>query len=307
MLRDDILSLCQDELVKLGGVLDDNRDELFNSLSSKIESEYNISIIFSTINRGSCTYITYKFFDKYGTLCKAAFKLQPDSGADTMVTNLVAIIAGSEAIEILNDSYDKYRASTGSAIDIRYQWGRAVDCSIGAWDFSNITVKLSAKAIDKLISLYTSSQSSLGLKLSGAIEQSEVGKQNIVEFIRDFDTFPIHKMLDAEISKEPTKDILSKSMLRPDDAKSIIRNNAKSMTKGTQNLLVVRVVSQLGTFIVLSNWKVDYGDKTISTSIIDDKAIDLESASIVTSYSIISRIEQVIKLSKSDIAEIFEA
>lgn len=303
MLKDELLFLCHEELIKLGGVIAEDKPEILRALADKIKSEYGIDIEFSTLNRGSETYITYKFHDSRMNVCKSAFAITTDNVADTFIENMIYVIDGCSAISYLNKAEDKYRADMGSIIDIHYQWGRTKYCSIGSWDYNKITIKLSADALNSLIELYSSSESAYSMQISSKMNESDLGKRNVIEFVKAFNTIPIHKFIGARLADEPIDKLLGQNMLGPDDAKRICKSNYGA--KGVQSLIVMNTLSQLGIFVVLSKWRIDYDDKSISISLLEDKAIDLDSSSIVSNYALTSRIEQAIKLKDSEIAELF--
>lgn len=305
MVNEEILQVCQDELIKLSSGLESTGNiELLGLISKKIGGYFKLrQFSLKSSIRNKQEYIVYSFRDTYDNMCIAAFKFNPDNIIDTFTSHISSIILGEKALQILNDITDDYKTKSGVDVDVQYQWGRSNYCTIGSWDFDHTTVKLSDKALTKLISMFNEGENSFKLKMGSLVEESELGKRNIVEFIKRFDEIGIHTVLGAKLQPASIEKLLTRYMISKSDAIKICHKN-KDMN-GIQNILVVYVINQLGSFAVLSNWKVDYNSKSVDISIVDDQIIDLESATIVSNFGICSRIEQILKLNDLDINSIF--
>lgn len=304
MLRDDILSLCKDELIGISGFIDEDKPELFKQISDKINQEYSISQLkFLSSVRNGTQYIIYRFKDDNGRFCKSAIEVNHDTLVDDFVDHLYMIIAGCKAIQIINEAYDEYRTNFGAPMSIEYKWGRLKGCDIAYWDFNSIVVELSSKALEEILAQYDNGETAFKLKVESMIKKSDLGKQNIVEFIREFNNISIHQAFKLVKLDVDDTTLLTEHMISPEDAETIVHKNRNN--SGNQRIQVLNIVKQLGTFLVLSYWDVDYADKTINISIVDDQVIDLDSASIISNYAILSRLEQVIDLDANSKAEMF--
>ncbi len=194
------------------------------------------------------------------------------------------IMNGSQAITELNNKIKDIQLSIGSTILVSYKW--SIDsntCSISDWDYDKITVKLGKTSISELIKLYTIGE------INNTIT-NEDWNTSIPKFIENFNKNKLHTKLGAILAGVKIEDILTENMLNTNDILAIIRHNESNT--GTQTFKSVSLIKELGRFIVLCKWEVDYNKKKISINIVEDKVLDLDKGIYIRNDELCSRIEE---------------
>ena len=270
-------------------------------LEDKANNEMPLKLLNATItSKDNKIYALFKFKDSDNYTCKGSEEIHLED-IDASINNIMSNISnGDNAIQMLNAALKNEQYEHGEPLNIAYKWGNGKYCSICNWDYGNIKIKLNSIALDKLIemSIKESSRQEIN-ELASSIAWND----NIVTFIRNFDTFVIHNKLGAVLEEFDVEKILAENMLSTQDVISIIqKNNNKQCVQKFKSIFVVR---ELGKFIAILNWVVDYSKNTINTSIMNDKVLDVESARYISDHNICSRIEARSSLSQDVIDKIF--
>lgn len=272
-----------------------------NKLAKEIVDKLDISQLkFSIEHRDSNICIIYNFVceNKYKT--GSGFVFNKDSFDNDLTTHIINIQNGCKAISIVNKIIDSRNDSTGNNIDIQMIWGNSLYSSIAYWDYKTIVIKLSKKSIQNLIELYRNGEQAFQVKIEDLID-NDIAKENIVETYKNIPNTRLYKELELEFNGNMQTE-LSMNMLSRKDAIQICVNNTSGQNL---ELHVVENIKQLGDFITLSIWNVDFKNKTISIKLKDEKVIDNKSEEIIYNYNICSRIEQSLALNDIEKSKIF--
>lgn len=292
----DIASYCNQ--------VDYSRADVSKSLSS-------LSISLSNLVRTQCTGIdyfelqhTFKEIESNNEQCilTIAFKISKIEDRFTFVlgkdgydkflqniTNIVYLITeGAKAVGELNKQIHEIQNAKGSSVVILYRWGITDKfCKVFDWDYDRIKVKLSRTSIIQLIDLVETGE------LKEYIENTD-WSISIKSYIDMFNRIPLHEKINAALMTTDIEKILTENMLSVEDIVAVIgRSKGKS---GIQEIKSVSVVKELGKFIIIANWKVDYSKKLISMQIMGNKVLDIENDRFISDRDIIDRMDKKLNI-----------
>lgn len=217
----------------------------------------------------------------------------------TFENSIKFIVEGSKAIAETNTIIRNIQEEIGAPLAIEYKWAISDKlCRIGDWDYNRIKVKLNRSSIHSLIDMYNNNI------LKSTIENSK-WNLNIKEFIENFNHLEFHKAICAMLKSNDLVTILTENMLDTRDVLAVIRRNKNS--QGKQSLKSVTAINELGRFLVVSKWNVDYTNKIINMSIMDDKILDIDSGRFIMDNTICSKIQEKIMIPQSIIDMIFDS
>ena len=240
------------------------------------------------IEKNDKMYITYQFTEiGDGSINKVLIDTTIDSLIPHMEKTISRIDIGSKAVNKLNNLLRDSRIAKDGYISVQYKWGTNKYSTVSDWDYGNIKIKLSDMALDYLISAYKLDEELTELR---DIISKFDWDSNIIEFIKAFNDFELHRRLSVTIKDYDITKLLTDNMFNTADILDMIKNNSTSK-KGIQKFKSVFVVNELGSFIAIIDWVVDYSKKDIAVNIQDEKVIDVENTRFVSDHSIYSRIE----------------
>lgn len=275
------------------------------SLSNLVKVQYDnvaqFDTKYSVSNTKDGKQYSFKFkFSISGTDYSTDFVLSQD-GYDKMlkdISNLVSIIIeGSKAVDELNKLIQDIQFNNGSAVQIIYRFGLDKFCMISSWDFDKINVRLGETAIMQLIELRDNDE------LEETVRQSD-WQYTIVRFILNFNSIPFHKRINAINEITSFEGMLLENMLETDKIPFMVRCSRGNT--GTQVIRTVSIIKELGKFLVLIDWYIDYSRKSISMSIVNDKVLDLEDDRFISDREIVNRIEKKIDIPENIQTKLFD-
>lgn len=218
----------------------------------------------------------------------------PKEGYDKFITDLSSLIylisEGMKAVAELNKLVAEKQNEKGSSVIISYKWGITDRfCKINDWDYDRLKIKLSKPSILQLIDLVESG------KLGDYIEDTDWTK-SIKQFISEFNKSSLHEKISAVINTNNIERILTDNMLSTEDVVAYIKRNVDQ--NGTQMFKTVEVLSELGKFIAIVKWKVDYTKGKISIKLDGDKVFDVDNDRFTADRDIVDRVIKKIDISK---------
>ena len=304
MNSSDILNRYKDKLLNAARAdLDISEVNVELAEISKVISDElmvdNLSIKEELINCKK--YIRYAFTDN-GMCCSSAVKVNYEALAKDIADHLDLIVNGISALHILNDKIKDFISKSTNSYNIEIQWGFGNSYSIGYWDYEKAVIRISKKSLIKLVSDYHNGENTFRNMMESAIDKN-ILSSNIIEFIDNFNNSKLSTFLNDTIQTDDIDTLLSKNMMTKKDVIDLIASNKDY--RATQNITVLYIVRQLGHFVVLQNWKVDYKNKSIITNILGDRVLDIDYKSVITNDSICSRIEHILDLDKNEVENWF--
>lgn len=276
------------------------------SLSNLVKVQYDgveqFDIKYSVLNTENNKQYTFKFkFSISGTDYSTDFVLTQD-GYDKMlkdISDLVSIIIeGSKAVDELNKIIQDIQFNNGSSVQIVYRFGLDRFCMISSWDFDKINVRLGESSIMQLIELKDNNE------LEKAVRESD-WQYTIVKFILNFNSIPFHRQINAMNEVTSFEGMLLENMLETDKIPLMVRCSRRNT--GTQIIRTVSIIKELGKFLVLIDWHIDYSRKSISMNIVNDKVLDLEDDRFISDREIVSRIEKKVSIPENIQTMLFDA
>lgn len=222
-------------------------------------------------------------------------------GYDKLISDLASLVylitEGMKAVAELNKIIAEKQNQHGSSVIISYRWCITDRfCKIGDWNYDMIRIKLSKPSILQLIDLVESG------KLDEFIDISDFNK-SIKQFILGFNKNSLHEKISAVLGSNSIERILTENMLSTEDVVAYLKRNLKR--SGTQDFKTVEFISELGKFVVIADWKVDYTNHRISIKISNNKVFDVENDRFTSDEDIVDRVEKRINISKKLESSIF--
>lgn len=202
MLHEEVKQLCMNELNGLSkyGCSDIDRIQLFSEICQKLESNYNIEgIKIAIANKGGYDCIIYKFNGYNNAKCSAGFLYNADTFDDDFASAICDIVDGKEAIKIINEAIDDCHDKSGDTTVVSYIWGKGPYCKVYDWDYENIKIKLSNKALKNILDNYRDGATSFSIEVTKAISDDRITKENILKIITNFNNFSFNKSIEAEL------------------------------------------------------------------------------------------------------------
>lgn len=162
---------------------------------------------------------------------------------------------------------------------------RRNQCRLVSWSYDKICVGIGMDMV---------------LKLSEHLKTHMLNFQHtnyyngsIKDLLEQFNEFEMHRIIGARLNGS-VKDLLCGTKLSMNDA---IRKIMKSRTRrGVQNLITCTYINELGEYIVLCKWKVDYDNRELDISIQDGKILDLQKGTFYYCGEIFNKIEKRVQL-----------
>lgn len=304
MNHEEVLNRYKDDLLLLGSLdtVSSEKIDILQNLKHKLEIELDVhDIDFDIVTRKNGDYIKYTFNDNREYKCAYAINTGTDNFPDSFVEHMEIIKDGLEAVKVLNKVADDLADESAILFDVQYQWGRGTECNISYWDYSKVIFRLSNNSLLELVRLMNDANVDFEDTMRDLLKSSFSGIDNIVKCVTEFNRVELHNRIGAHINGS-LEDILSNNMITREDAIKLCKKFVS--TNGVQKITVLNIVKQLGNFLVLQLWDIDYKNKEIETSIIGDRIIDLDSSSILSNETLRDRLDNILKLSKDEMLEI---
>ncbi len=213
-------------------------------------------------------------------------------------TIMYLILDGSSAVIELNSLVKEAQQEHGALVAINYRWNISDKvCSIADWDYDRLKVRMNRSSVLELINIRNEGH-------LGELISSCNWILSIKEFIKTFNENQFHCKVGAVLDVSDIEKVLTSNMLSIDDLTAVIRKNKNS--QGTQTFKTVSIIKELGKFIVICRWVIDYGKKSLSMQIMGDKIFDIENDRFISDRGICNRIEQRLTIPQSILDMIFE-
>lgn len=245
-------------------------------------------------------FMLVQFRDSQGEKCRGAFQFSLNSIAQNICDSLDEIQDQLIAIDSLNAMVSARQYQSDNQFTVRYCWGSDYKCYIDDWQYQYIKVKLSKDSCEKLRLLVKDDQELLQLRTN----ETDFGS-NAAETVSNFNSMPIHSELAAMLWTSQVEKALTQNMVQMDDAIQAIRDS--QYTAGIQHIKVVIPFNELGQFLVVADWAVDYQDKSIKQTIVEEKLLDVENKKYILDSQIYNRVEKRLMLQKETLDELFNS
>lgn len=245
-------------------------------------------------------FMLVQFRDSSGEKCRGAFQFGLNSIAQNICDSLDEIQDQLIAIDSLNAMVSARQYQSDNQFTVRYCWGSDYKCSIDDWQYQYIKVKLSKDSCEKLRLLVKDDQELLQLRTN----ETDFGS-NAAETVSNFNSMPIHSELAAMLWTSQVEKALTQNMVQMDDAIQAIRDS--QYNAGIQHIKVVIPFNELGQFLVVADWAVDYEDKSIKQTIVEEKLLDVENKKYILDSQIYNRVEKRLMLQKETLDELFNS
>lgn len=190
-------------------------------------------------------------------------------------------------IDELNSIVKSCQLRNGAFCSAKYicDYTRKDSASLSSWDYKNVCFGLGMNIVLKLKYLsdnhyYINSTSEF---YSGSIK----------EMVECFNSFKMHQKIGAALSGD-VKSNLCKTYYTMNDAIRIIMKN--KFRDDVQNITTCTFIDELGKYIVLCNWNVDYRRRKIDITVVDGKIYDIENDKFICKGDIYDRIDTRVQL-----------
>lgn len=273
----------------------ENNINLLDELLDKEINRINEGIYFNAKEIKDKTYITYMIEDKLSqTYIKGMIDASLENLSGHLEELLEDVIVGIEAIKYINDKLREGRIQGNGELSIQYQWGYDRECSINDWDYNNIKIKLSKESLNILIDLY---QNDID-KITECIDEQE-WDLNILKYLDNILGFSTNRLLELTNIADNLKEDLTNNMFNRNNIINLIRNNAKSI--GKQRFKSTHLIDELGAYIAIVYWDVDFSKRTIDMQIQENRIIDLEDMQFIYDNALYKKLESRIILNKEEL------
>lgn len=243
-------------------------------------------------------FMLVQFRDSSGEKCRGAFQFSLNAIAQNICDSLDEIQDQLIAIDSLNAMVSARQYQSDNSFSVSYCWGSDCKCSIDDWSYQYIKVKLSKDSCEKLRMIVKDDPK----LLQSRVDDTDFGN-NAAETVSNFNSMPIHTELAAMLWTSSVEKALIQNMLQMDDAIGIVRESQN--TVGIQNIKIVVPFNELGQFLAIMTWVVDYQDKSIKQTILEEKLLDIENKKYILDSQIYNRVEKRLILQKDTLDELF--
>lgn len=213
--------------------------------------------------------IYYIFKNSRGKYCNGSSAIGEEL-KKTMEELVSQIVNGEYAIEELNKALEKSKIQNGSTLSLRFKWGNGKNAAISYWDYNNIEISCDKSALDKIIQMWKESD----LEWVKGVSWDN----SVVDIVSGYNKSGIGKMLESRLESNNPMEELTRCMMNRED---IIRI-ANSGYEGSYRVKSVEAVKELGQFICIVVWDMDFSSKEIGFNILDNTVIDVENNRFVT-------------------------
>ncbi|MBR1455434.1 MAG: hypothetical protein IJ593_12455 [Lachnospiraceae bacterium] len=231
----------------------------------------------------------------------SGFVFDTNSFEDKLTHHMLNLSDGIQAIKIINDSIDKY-CKGNNTVHLEYLYGRGDESVVNFWNYKSIIVELGKKSKDNILLEYRKGEDYFKSFVKNIVANNSELNNDITYIIYHFNELDINKKLGISLSSNDLTSELTRCMLSRND---VINYLTECEHNRTLELYSVEIVQQLGTFIALVLWKVDFKKSNISIELVNECVIDADGKEIVTNYSICNRVEKYLELKDDERKKIF--
>ena len=274
-------------------------DEMQVIINNALEKSPLRSLNMQYVTQQNLHFILVSFRDSNGTRCRGAFQIDLGSIAQSICDNLDEIADQLIAIDQLNAVVRDQLYKNSNQFMISYCWGQDAECSIEDWQYQFIKIKLSKDSCEKLHVLIKDSSDEIQAKA----DETDFGT-NAADTVTRFNDMQLHQEIGAILWTSQVEKALTDNMLQMDDAINIVRDAQHK--SGIQHIKIIIPFKELGQFLIVSDWEVDYHTKDIKSQISEQKLLDLENKKYILDSQIYNRVERRVKLSDDMITSLFE-
>lgn len=268
-------------------------------ISNAIEQSPLKNLNMQYVNEQGLHFVLVSFRDSKNNRCRGAFQIDLGSVAQSICDGLDEIQDQLIAIDQLNAIVKDQLYKSNNSFIISYCWGQDDKCSIEDWQYQFIRVKLSKDSCEKLRIL---------IKDESFNVQQESDKTNFgtnaADMVARFNNMELHQEIGAIIETSSIEKALTSNMLQMDDAINFVRDNKHK--NGKQHIKVVIPFNELGQFLTVNDWEVDYHNKDIKSQISEQKILDTENKKYILEQQIYNRVEKRLRMQDDIIEELFE-
>lgn len=243
-------------------------------------------------------FMLVQFRDSSGEKCRGAFQFSINAIAQNICDSLDEIQDQLIAIDSLNAMVSAKQYQSDNSFSVSYCWGSDYKCSIEDWSYQYIKVKLSKDSCEKLRMIVKDDPQ----LLQSRIDDTDFGN-NAAETVSNFNSMPIHTEIAAILWTSSVEKALTQNMIQMDDAIGIVRESQN--TAGIQSIKIVVPFNELGQFLAIMTWIVDYQDRSIKQTILEEKLLDIENKKYILDSQIYNRVEKRLILQKDTLNELF--
>ena len=210
-----------------------------------------------------------------------------NSLTDWFVERVEDFLYAENIIESINIGVDDYVREHGCSCDVDYvcDYTRKTENSVVKWSYNKICFAI---GFDFIVKMREHSD-----YLRYDFSTADYYNGNIKDLLEQFNTFDLHRMIGISL-QGTVKDILCKTQLSMNEAiRKIMKDRLKSCV---QDIVTCTYINELGEYIVLCNWHVDYKNRKIDISVLDRKIMDLQTGRFYYSGEIYNKIERRVQL-----------
>ena len=266
-----------------------NRIETKNWLNDHSSNFAGIKdLVFDITYKNERTFLLFKFTDYENNVCKGGIEIV--KGLKKTLIDITSYIHnGQLAIKYLNNKLADIQAENGLTLEVKYKWGISNHAHIVNWSYTSILIRASKDLTLKLAKFKDA------IELRDFVDKLLTGyiwPTNLVDYIKGFEEQKLNKRFKMKLKYG------SDVMLNLEDnmipTSHVIETLNKNIDKdtGVQRFRSIYVLNELGKFVAVINWVVDYKDRSIMLDILDDKVIDIDNSRFVSDHSLYSRVEQ---------------
>lgn len=187
----------------------------------------------------------------------------------------------------LNNKVKEIQRRDGAYCSVNYlcDYTRKDSAAVSSWGYDNIcfgigmNILIKMKKLDNIQDMVNSASGFY----SGSIK----------EMLTNFNEVELHKKIGANIEND-TKHILCSSYKSMNDVIKYIMNNRRR--NDIQNITSCTYIDELGKFIVLCNWEVNYETRKIDIKIVNGKIYDIENDRFICRGDVYDRIDKRVQL-----------
>lgn len=190
-------------------------------------------------------------------------------------------------IDEINSIVKAKQLRDGAFCSVKYvcDYTRKDSSSVVSWDYKNLCFGLGMNIVKNL--------SSLSDMHYGINPTSKYYSSSIKEMVECFNSFDMHKKIGATLSGDVHSNLCKAYYTMNDAIRIIMKNKFRS---DVQSIVTCTYIDELGKYIVLCNWNVDYRRRKIDITVVDSKIYDIENDKFICKGDIYERIDAMVQL-----------
>lgn len=190
-------------------------------------------------------------------------------------------------IDEINSIIKAKQLRDGAFCSVKYicDYTRKDSASVVSWDYKNLCFGLGMNIVKNL--------SNLSDMHYGINPTSKYYSGSIKEMVEYFNSFDMHKKICATLDGDVHSNLCKAYYTMNDAIRIIMKNKFRS---DSQNIVTCTYIDELGKYIVLCNWNVDYRRRKIDITVVDSKIYDIENDKFIGKGDIYERIDARVQL-----------